>query len=168
MDSRLYLCVCVCVCMYMCVWGVHACVRAGAWAWRQRSWMSSVTLCLIPLEVRSLTEPGAHISVPSRMEIFPWEHLVLELQPWSGPQLACHVGIWTLILIFFQQTLLLWSHLHSPNPLKCINFVFICMNVLFSHTFMHHVRAWCLWRSEERAKYPGAMEGCEPPWGCWE
>lgn len=44
------------------------------------------------------------------------------------------------------------------------------MNVLSTCVSIYHRHAWCLWKTKEGIRSPGAgvTEGCEPPCGCWE
>lgn len=44
------------------------------------------------------------------------------------------------------------------------------MDVLPAHMYVHHVHAWCPWRSEDEVGFPktGVMNDCEPPYKCCE
>ena len=45
-----------------------------------------------------------------------------------------------------------------------------CMAVLPSCISVHHLCAWCPWKSKLGIRSPGTgvADGCEPPCGCWE
>lgn len=42
-------------------------------------------------------------------------------------------------------------------------------DVLFAFVSVHHVYAWCLWTSEEGARFHRTeVTGCNPPCGSWK
>lgn len=58
----------------------------------------------------------------------------------------------------------------SMFPVHYFLIYFMCMSVLPACIYVCHMRAWFLQRSEAGVGSPGtrAMDGCEPPGGCWE
>lgn len=89
---------------------------------------------------------------------------------WTWPY-CCRVCIFKLCCVARgSDTNELLSHWSLYQFLKKFLFLFYVFKCFCLHICLHHVLAWCPWRSENGIRTPrtGVLNSCEPPHECWK